>query len=131
MRRRTAQSQRGTVMWVAACALFAASTVLSGSAATEVGAGPAPRFFGRADQSLRQYRAFRRMHAYSESQRHEAWMNAWTELRDGRFSYTIVSENGSETIRGRVLRAMLAREEEAVNKGEAARADLTSENYEF
>jgi hypothetical protein len=71
------------------------------------------------------------MHAYSESQKHEAWMEAWTELKDGQFSYTIVSEDGSEAIRGRVLRAVLTREQEMVNRGEAGRADLTAENYEF
>src|SRR5262249_59689091 len=77
------------------------------------------------------YTAFRRMHAYSESQKHEAWMEAWTELKGGQFSYTIVSENGSEAIRGRVLRAMLDREQDMVNKGETGRADLTAENYDF
>jgi hypothetical protein len=71
------------------------------------------------------------MHAYSESLKHEAWMDAWTELRDGQFRYQIVSENGSESVRTRVLRAVLAREQDMVNKGETGRADLTVENYEF
>lgn len=71
------------------------------------------------------------MHAYSDSQKHEASMDAWTELKDGQFTYQIVSESGSEAIRGRVLRAALAREQDIVNKGDAGRADLTAENYEF
>ncbi len=71
------------------------------------------------------------MHAYSEDQKHEAWMEAWTELKDGQFTYQIVSESGSDTIRGRVLRAVLTREQELVNRGDAGRADLTADNYEF
>jgi hypothetical protein len=118
-------------LWVAACTLVAASAVLQAGAATEFGPRPASHIFTRADQPLREYRAFRRMHAYSESQKHEAWMEAWTELKDGRFSYEIVSESGSDAIRGRVLRAVLTREQDMVNKGETGRADLTPENYDF
>jgi len=117
-------------LWVAACTLFAASAVLQAGAATDAG-WPTSHVLSRAEQTLHSYTAYRRMHAYSESQKHEAWMEAWTELKDGQFSYTIVSENGSEAIRGRVLRAMLDREQDMVNKGETGRADLTAENYDF
>ena len=58
-------------------------------------------------------------------------MEAWTELNDGRFSYEIVSERGSEAIRTKVLRTVLAREQEMVNNGGGERAELTSANYEF
>jgi hypothetical protein len=71
------------------------------------------------------------MHAYSEDQKHEAWMDAWTELKDRQFSYQVVSERGSEAIRGRVLKAVLEREQEFVNRGDPGRADLTAANYEF
>jgi len=118
-------------MWVAACTLVAASAVLQAGAATEFATWPASHLFSRVEQPLREYRAFRHMHAYSESQKHEAWMDAWTELKDGQFSYDIVSESGSDTIRARVLRAVLIREQDMVNKGETRRADLTAENYEF
>lgn len=118
-------------LWVAACTLVAASAVVQAGAAADFGARPASHIFARGEQPLREYRAFRRMHAYSESQKHEAWMDAWTELKDGRFSYQIVSESGSDAIRGRVLRAVLTREQDMVNKGETGRADLTPENYEF
>ena len=37
--------------------------------------------------------------------KYEAWLDAWTELKDGQFSYEIVSERGSDTARGKVLRA--------------------------
>jgi len=117
--------------WVAACTLIAASAVVQAGAATEFAARPASHVFYRVEQPLREYRAFRRMHAYSEGQKHEAWMEAWTELKDGHFSYDVVSESGSETIRARVMRAVLGREQDMVNRGEAGRADLTVDNYEF
>jgi hypothetical protein len=118
-------------LWVAACTVVAASAVLQAGAATEFAARPSSHFFSRADAPLREYRALRRMHGYSENQKHEAWMVASTELKDGQFSYEVVSEDGSDAIRSRVMRAVLAREQEMVNKGEAGRADLTSANYEF
>ena len=73
----------------------------------------------------------RRMHAFTDSAKHEAWLDAWTELKDGRFSYEIVSERGSETVRAKVLRSMLQREQELVNSGNTDRGDITSANYEF
>ena len=118
-------------LWVAACTIIAASAVLQASAATEFAARPASHFFSHVDQPLREYRALRHMHAYSEGQKHEAWMVARTSLKDGQFSYEIVSENGSDAIRTKVLRAVLVREQDMVNKGEAGRADLTADNYEF
>ncbi|HEX4566522.1 MAG TPA: hypothetical protein VH138_07800, partial [Vicinamibacterales bacterium] len=118
-------------LWVAGCTFVAASAVLQAGAVTGSAGWPSSRVLSRAEQPLRSYTAFRRMHAYSEDQKHEAWMEAWTELENGQFSYTIVSETGSETIRGRVLRAVLARERDMVSKGETGRADLTAENYEF
>ena len=97
---------------------------------------PSPNLFesllGRStDQPLTQYRALRRMHAATEKGNHEAWLEAWTELKDGRFTYQIVSERGSETVRGKVLRSMLEREEELVNSGNTDRGDITAANYEF
>jgi len=118
-------------IWVAACTLVAASAVLQADGVSESAGWPTSHVLSRAEQPLRSYSAFRRMHAYSEDQKHEAWMEAWTELKNGQFSYTIVSETGSEAIRARVLRAVLAREQDMVSKGETGRADLTAENYEF
>jgi hypothetical protein len=91
----------------------------------------AASFFSRQEEPLRSYRAFRRMHARSEKFNQEAWLDAWTELKDGRFEYEVVSERGSDTIRNRVLRAMLKREQELVADGDTDRADLTADNYDF
>jgi hypothetical protein len=91
----------------------------------------AAAFFSRQEEPLRAYRAFRRMHAWSEKFNQEAWLDAWTELKDGKFDYQIVTERGSDTIRNRVLRAVLKREQELVACGDTNRADLTPENYDF
>jgi hypothetical protein len=111
-------------------------TLAGGSAMTAGAAADAERvmaagFFARQEEPLRSYRAFRRMHAWSEKFNQEGWLEAWTELKDGRFEYQIVTERGSDTIRNRVLRTVLKREQELVNSGDTERAELTPENYQF
>ena len=81
--------------------------------------------------TLNQYRAIRRMHAMTEKFGHEGWMEAVTELDGRTFRYEILSERGSETIRKRVLKAVLDREKELYESGEPERSDLTTANYEF
>jgi hypothetical protein len=71
------------------------------------------------------------MHSTSEGGKYEAWLEAWTELKDGQFSYQIVSERGSDMARSKVLRPMLAREQEIVNNGDGGKSELTPANYEF
>jgi hypothetical protein len=124
-----ARSVRSLVVCVAAFTLLAGSTIVP---ANEAGSsGWLANMLGRSDQPLTQYRALRKMHASTEKGKHEAWLEAWTELKDGRFSYEVVSERGSETVRGKVLRSVLKREEELVNSGDTTKGDLTSANYEF
>ncbi|HET7698847.1 MAG TPA: hypothetical protein VFK57_24225 [Vicinamibacterales bacterium] len=120
---------RSLAVCVAAFTLLAGSTVVPASE-------PAPgngfdNVLGRDDTPLQQYRAYRRMHASTDKGKHEAWLEAWTELKDGRFTYEVVSERGSETVRGKVLRSMLQREQELVNSGNTAKGELTAANYEF
>jgi hypothetical protein len=129
MRKRPAQSARTVTMWVMAFTLVAGSAVLPASSAAA--GNPLAAFFSRGEQPLKEYRALRRMHASTEKANHEAWLEAWTELKGGRFSYQVVSERGSEAVRGKVLRAMLAREEELVNSGNVDKGELTAANYEF
>jgi hypothetical protein len=116
-------------LWVAAFTLLAGSAVLPAHEPSASNRGA--NILSRAEQPLHQYRAFRRMHTDSENGKYEAWLEAWTELKDGRFSYEIVSERGSDTARAKVLRPMLAREQEVVNKGDGRKSDLTDDNYEF
>jgi hypothetical protein len=84
-----------------------------------------------SDPPLQQYRALRRMHAQSERFDHEGWMDAWTEFDSGGFRYQIVAERGSDTVRNKVLRTLLKREQEMIAKGDFGRGELTAENYEF
>src|SRR5687767_9697520 len=91
----------------------------------------APAVLAKEEQPLTQYRAFRRMHAKSEKFNQEGWLDAWTELDEQGFRYEIVSERGGDTVRNKVLRAVLKREQELIADGQAGRAALTEDNYEF
>ena len=117
-------------IWVIAFTLL---TGWAAAPAADMSAAPGPigRFFSRSEP-LREYRALRRMYASTEkSSKYDAWLDAWTELKDGQFTYRIVSERGSETTRSKVLRAVLVREQELINKGDGGKGDLTTDNYEF
>jgi hypothetical protein len=118
------------VIWVVCFSLLAGSAVLPAREYVSAG-NPITSFFSRTEQPLRQYRALRRMHTSSENGKYEAWLDAWTELKDGRFSYQIVSEKGSETARGKVLRPLLAHEQQVVNNGEDNKSEYSPANYEF
>ena len=118
------------LLWVAAF------TLVAGACAVPLGATSSTnnflsRFFSRSDEPLCSYRAYRVLHAVSDRFDREAWVEAWTELHDGHFSYQIVSERGSSMVRDRVLKAMLDREESLVNEGKRDKANLSEENYEF
>jgi hypothetical protein len=115
--------------------LVIGATLLLGAAATP-GAAPdreavPARIAPATEQPLRQYRAYRRMHARNDHFDQEAWLEAWTELDERGFRYTIVSERGSDYIRSKVLKAVLKREQELVADGDCGRSELTPENYEF
>lgn len=84
-----------------------------------------------ADTHLEQYRALRRMHALAEKVKHEGWLDAWTEYDAKGFRYQIVAERGSDTVRNKVLKAILKREQELIANGDFGRGELTPENYEF
>lgn len=71
------------------------------------------------------------MHARSERFNQEGWLEAWTELEDGVFRYEVVSERGSDYVRNKVLKSVLKREQELIAEGDADRALLSTENYEF
>jgi len=100
-------------------------------AAEEASSGPAERFLAAREEPVTQYRAYRRMHARSEHFNQEAWLEAWTELDQRGFRYTIVSEKGSEYVRNKVLKAVLSREQELVAGGDCRRSEITADNYEF
>src|SRR5688500_2648388 len=92
-------------LWVAAFTLLAAVAVTTAPAARSVASSPA-----FSEPPLQQHRALRKMHARTENLNHEGWMDALTELDARGFRYRVISERGSNTVRGRVLKALLARE---------------------
>src|ERR1044071_9599370 len=66
------------------------------------------RFLMRADEPVTQYRATRHLEAQNDRFSKEATMDVVTELLpDGHFTYSILKETGSETIRRRVMRGLL------------------------
>ena len=116
-------------MWVAAFTLAVATGAITApKAEVRTLTGRAPAI---VEAGLHQYRALRRMHALSERFDHEGWMDAWTELDANGFRYRIVAERGSDTVRNKVLRALLVREQELIANGDFGRGELTAENYEF
>ena len=129
MRQQASRQPTRQQMWVAAFTLAVAAGAATAPRAE------APELNGTApaivEPGLHQYRALRRMHALSERFDHEGWMDAWTELDATGFHYRIVAERGSDTVRNKVLRALLKREQELIANGDFGRGELTAENYEF
>jgi hypothetical protein len=76
------------------------------------------------------YRATRRLEA--ENGGRKGWLEATTEYSpaDG-FRYQITAEGGADTIRSKVLKAVLAGEQDVIALGEAARSALAPSNYMF
>ena len=121
------KTTRGLLLWVAAF------TLLAGRFPDPVRAqGPVAEPPPVLDEApVEQYRAYRRMHARNEKFNQEAWLEAWTEFDGRTFRYQIVSERGSEYVLNKVLRKVLAREQELIAEGGADRAELSPDNYEF
>jgi len=127
MRRQVGPQRTRRSIWVVAFTLAVAAGAATAPRA-DAPSGTAPVI---SEPALHQYRALRRMHALSERFDHEGWMDAWTELDKDGFRYQIVAERGSDTVRNRVLRALLSREQELIATGDFGRGDLSAENYEF
>ena len=120
-------------IWVAACT-FAIGVGLGPAtrATTTTPSGSAPASIAsHSDPPLEQYRALRRMHAENDKMDHRGWVDAWTEFDSGGFRYQIVAERGSDTIRNKVLKTLLKREQELIANGDFGRGEVTAENYEF
>jgi hypothetical protein len=90
------------------------------------------RFLSRPDEPLTRYRAFRRLEARNKRFNLHGWLEAWTELTPhGTFEYEVVREGGSEYIRNKVLRPVLANEEKLFATSDASRSAMTAANYEL
>lgn len=122
------QRKSAAAVWTMAFTVLAVGAVVPTSTTTLQQNGQVPAL---QDPPLTQYRALRRMHASNEKFNQEAWLDAWTELNGQSFRYEIMRETGSEYIRTKILKALLTHEQELVETGEAGRADITAENYQF
>jgi hypothetical protein len=131
MRQCALRQRPGRLECVVLFVLAVAAGTATSPSAVSVAPRPAEYLPVPSSSPLHQYRAFRRMHATSEKFKHEGWLDAWTEFDSGGFRYQIVAERGSGTVRNKVLRALLKREQELIANGDFGRGELTPENYEF
>ena len=118
-------------MWVAGFSLVIAASAAPSPTATAPAPSGSASVVRATDPPLQQYRAMRRMHAHAERANHEGWLDALTEFDASGFRYQIVAERGSNTVRNRVLKALLKREQELIANGDFGRGDVSPENYEF
>lgn len=90
------------------------------------------RFISRPDEPVKEYRAIRHMEARNQRFNLRGSVDAVTALdAEGRFSYTILREDGSDYIRNKVLRSVLENEEKLFATTDPSRAALTPLNYEL
>ena len=88
------------------------------------------RQFLAQDDTQRPYRATRRIEA--ENGKRTGWLEAVTEYSpETGFRYEVTAEGGSDSIRSKVLRAVLEGEREAIARGETGRSSLGRANYTF
>jgi hypothetical protein len=98
------------------------------AAAPEPEASLVTRFLNKAVSTPTSYRASRRLEARNPRFRISGWIEAVTELNDGRFSYSVTARGGSGFIQNRVLIPALEAERELRQEGYDALAISTS-NY--
>ena len=78
------------------------------------------------------YRALRRMEGGLNSSDKRGWLEVWTEYQPGRgFTFEVVREGGSDYVRNKILRGMLASEQDLIARGRRLRASLEAKNYRF
>jgi hypothetical protein len=78
------------------------------------------------------YRAFRRMEGGLTDSDKRGWLEVWTEYTPSRgFTYEVVREGGSDYVRNKILRGMLASEQKLIAGGKRLHASLESMNYFF
>jgi hypothetical protein len=90
------------------------------------------RFLSSTGAPLNSYRAIRTLEAATRGGKMRARLRAQTVLdAAGGFQYAILEEDGSGTIRQRVLRPALEAEREMRSSGDVERGALTASNYDF
>ncbi len=96
-----------------------------------VEATPLERYLASTDEPAPRYRARRVLTARAGSSRQASLVAMTTVNAAGEFSYEILSEEGSGTIRSKVLHAALEAEQKARSRAQSARAAVTAANYTF
>ena len=116
-----------------ACCLTLSVEGFARPEAMPAGVEPAlQRFLSRPDEPVTQYRARRVLTGHNPRFKMQGGIEAITELSaDGRFTYTIVSETGSDYIREKVLEPILETEAKVLASGDPSRSALTTENYDI
>jgi hypothetical protein len=113
------------------CLMLSFETLL-GRVAADPAVQPAlERFLSRSNEKVGSYRARRVLEGQNPRFNLRATLEAVTEFSNGRFSYTVVSESGSDQIRQKVLRPLLEAEATVLETGDQTRSALTNDNYEI
>ena len=115
---------------VAAVALTA-SEPRANSGASESAQPLVQQFLAQDDPTPASIRARRHLEARTEHFGTSAWMDVVTDADTKGFSYRVLGEGGSESIRTRVFRALLDTEKKSWGTGGVDGAALTPANYIF
>ena len=113
------------------CATWSLQTLDARSNADAVVAPALERFLTRADEPITSYTARRVLEGANARFKMRASMEAITRFSEGRLTYTVLSETGSEYIREKVLRPILQTEASVLEAGDPARSALTTANYDI
>ena len=107
----------------ACCISLAANGGTTTSAAVE---SSLQRFLSRPDEPIAQYRARRTLEGHNERFNMHSTVEAVTELSpSGQFSYSIVSQSGSDYIREKLVQ-LLETEATVLRSGDPSRSALTA-----
>lgn len=113
--------------------LTASAALILGGSTPALGNGAVP-YCGadaRAMPPARPYVAVRRLEARTEKNGKHAWMDVRTTLTsEGRFTYEVLQEGGSDQIRDKALYPVLKREKEMAEKGAAMHMPAVLANYD-
>jgi hypothetical protein len=134
MRQPTSYSPFG---WLAAVSMVAAIATGTPAASPPVRSAAAAgdtvaRFLESGRPPLMAFRARRHLQASSRGGKMKGQLEAMTTLQpDGKFTFEVLQENGSNMIRQRVLRAALVEEQENYDEARLGESAFTRDNYEF
>lgn len=88
------------------------------------------RFLARPDEPVTQYRARRSLEGHNGRFKMHGSLEVITEVTAGEFTYSVVSQTGSDYIHKKLLQ-LLETEARIVESGTPSRSALTADNYEL